>query len=79
MNIGIIGLGVVGTACKNGFESQGHDVLVHDIKLGTNIVDLIDTDIVYVCIPTPISKNGTLSAVPLLLWLCLHGFLILEA
>jgi UDPglucose 6-dehydrogenase len=59
MNIGIIGLGVVGTACKNGFASQGHDVLVHDIKLGTNIVDIIGTDIVYVCIPTPISKNGT--------------------
>ena len=26
MNIGIIGLGVVGTACKNGFEKVGHTV-----------------------------------------------------
>lgn len=59
MNIGIIGLGIVGTACQKGFESQGHNVLAHDIKLGTDLVDLLETDIVYVCIPTPISQDGT--------------------
>ena len=32
MKIGIIGLGVVGSANKYGFEKVGHEVLVHDIK-----------------------------------------------
>ena len=36
MRIGVIGLGVVGSAIKTGFEELGHDVLCHDIKLDTN-------------------------------------------
>ena len=50
MNIGIIGLGVVGDACRQGFESQGHCVYTHDIKLDTTIDNVLDTEIVYVCV-----------------------------
>ena len=53
MNIGIIGVGVVGSACKVGFEHIGHTVKVHDIKLHTKIDDVLDTEICYVSVPTP--------------------------
>tara|TARA_A100001391_G_scaffold199915_1_gene183673 strand:+ start:72 stop:869 length:798 start_codon:yes stop_codon:yes gene_type:complete len=53
MNIGIIGVGVVGSACKVGFEHIGHTVKVHDIKLHTKINDVLDTEICYISVPTP--------------------------
>ena len=59
MKIGIIGLGAVGGACKKGFDLLGHDVKVHDPKLKTSITDVLDTDIVYVCVPTPQNKDGS--------------------
>ena len=58
MNIGIIGLGVVGSACKKGFELQGHTVLVHVTKLNTSIDTILPTEIVYICVPTPSLENG---------------------
>jgi UDPglucose 6-dehydrogenase len=66
MNIGIIGLGVVGSACQAGFESQGNRVFVHDTKLNTNISDVLLTEIIYVCIPTPTLPNGKCNLAPLL-------------
>jgi len=59
MNIGIIGLGVVGGACKGGFEKLGHVIYVHDIKHGTSISIIIDTDLVFLCVPTPSSQDGS--------------------
>jgi UDPglucose 6-dehydrogenase len=59
MNIGIIGLGVVGNACKQGFELQGHSVYAHDIKLNTTIDAVLDTEIVYVCVSTPSNSDGS--------------------
>lgn len=59
MKIGIIGLGVVGSANKYGFEKVGHEVLVHDIKLKTNINNIKDSKIVFLCVPTPSNKNGS--------------------
>ena len=59
MKIGIIGVGVVGTAIKKGFEDLGHSVSVHDIKLNTSIKDVIDTEIVYLCLPTNSNENGS--------------------
>lgn len=58
MKIGIIGLGVVGSACKFGFELIGHNVLVHDKKLQTKIENVLDTEIVFVCVPTPSKDDG---------------------
>ena len=58
MKIGIIGLGVVGEACKNGFEKNGYKVLVHDIKLKTKINNILKTDVCFISVPTPSSENG---------------------
>ena len=59
MEIGIIGLGIIGSACKYGFEKLGHNVRVHDIKLNTKIEDVLDTEIVYICVPTPSKEDGS--------------------
>ena len=53
MRIGIVGLGVVGSACKFGFELIGHTVSYHDTKDGTSINDIKETDICFICVPTP--------------------------
>ena len=59
MKIGIVGLGVVGSACRHGFELVGHTVNVHDIAMNTSLNDLLDTDIIYVCVPTPSNEDGS--------------------
>lgn len=58
MKVGIVGLGVVGNALREGFEQLGHDVLSHDIKFNTRILDLIESEIIYICVPTPSKENG---------------------
>lgn len=58
MKIGIIGAGVVGNALKHGFEQLGHETYIHDIKLPTAINDVLDTDIVFICVPSPSSVDG---------------------
>jgi len=58
MKVGIIGLGCVGGAAKYGFEKLGHEVKVHDIAMDTSLSDVLDTRIVYVCVPTPMAENG---------------------
>lgn len=59
MQIGIIGLGVVGSACKAGFERCGYNVVTHDIKLDTTLSELMDTEIVYICVPTPSADDNS--------------------
>jgi nucleotide sugar dehydrogenase len=59
MKIGIIGLGVIGAACKYGFEKLGHTIITHDIKFNTSINSVLDTDICYICVPTPSDENGS--------------------
>jgi UDPglucose 6-dehydrogenase len=59
MNIGIIGVGVVGSAVKFGFERLGHDVSAHDIALGTSIEDVLETEVCYICVPTPSDDDGS--------------------
>jgi len=58
MKIGIIGLGVVGKTIQYCFERLGHEVISHDLLLNTNIVDVLDTEICYVCVPTPSNDGG---------------------
>jgi UDPglucose 6-dehydrogenase len=49
--IGIIGYGVIGkTTHQVLFPTE--DVKIHDIDLDTNILDLLDSEMVFVCIPT---------------------------
>jgi UDPglucose 6-dehydrogenase len=59
MKVGIVGLGAVGTANKDGFEYLGHDVIGHDIKLNTKIQDVLDTEIIFLCVPTPQADDGS--------------------
>lgn len=59
MDIGILGLGVIGSACKYGFEKLGHNVVAHDPKLGTKIEDVLGSEIVYICVPTPSRADGS--------------------
>lgn len=58
MKIGIVGLGVVGNANKVGFEEVGHDVAIHDLILNTKIDDVLQTEIVFLCVPTPSTADG---------------------
>jgi UDPglucose 6-dehydrogenase len=58
MNIGIVGLGIVGSAIKHGFERLGHHVRTHDIKDDTKLSDVVESDVVYLCVPTPGSTDG---------------------
>ncbi len=58
MKIGIVGLGIVGSAVKYGFEKLGHSVVGHDIKNGTDLEDVLDAEIVYLCLPTPQGDDG---------------------
>jgi len=58
MNLGIVGIGAVGTANLKGFEYLSHTVKTHDIKLKTTIHDVADCEIVFVCVPTPSTKEG---------------------
>ena len=59
MKIGVIGRGFVGGAITNGFENQGHEVLVHDTKLNTKIENVLEARLLYVCVPTPSSEDGS--------------------
>jgi GDP-mannose 6-dehydrogenase len=58
MEIGLIGLGVVGKACRAGFERCGYTVTVHDVALDTHIDELLHTEITYICVPTPSNSTG---------------------
>lgn len=59
MKIGIVGIGAVGNAIKEGFTFLNHEVSVHDIKLDTELSDVINTEIIYICVPTPVSEDGS--------------------
>ena len=59
IKIGIIGLGIVGSTCKYGFEKLGHEVFCHDIKLKTQINDVLNTDVVFICVPSPSNSDGS--------------------
>ncbi len=58
MNIGIVGVGIVGSAVMLGFEKLGHHVKAHDIKFETKLDDLLDSEVIYLCVPTPRSESG---------------------
>lgn len=60
MNIGIIGLGVVGSAVKDGLASIGHHVKGFDLKFPeTSIDDVLGTELCFLSVPTPCAEDGT--------------------
>tara|TARA_R110000744_G_scaffold40688_4_gene92314 strand:+ start:1029 stop:1826 length:798 start_codon:yes stop_codon:yes gene_type:complete len=58
MKIGIVGIGVVGEAVKYGFEKIGHQLACHDIRLNTSLKDVLNTEICFLCLPTPSGADG---------------------
>ena len=58
MDIGILGLGVVGGAIKEGFEKLGHNVSYHDIAHNTKLEDVLGAEVCYICVPTPSKGDG---------------------
>ena len=60
MKIGIIGKGVVGNAVFWGLQAVGHDVSYYDKKEEqSTICDVLDTEIVFICVPTNSNPDGT--------------------
>ena len=57
MKIGIVGMGVVGSANSAGFSLLEHEVITHDIKYDTVLEDVYEAEVVFLCLPTP-DKNG---------------------
>tara|TARA_R110002124_G_scaffold116400_9_gene272876 strand:+ start:16802 stop:17599 length:798 start_codon:yes stop_codon:yes gene_type:complete len=59
MKLGILGLGVVGSAVYNGFLELGHTLKFYDpIMSESDFEDVLDTEICFVCVPTPPDNQG---------------------
>ena len=58
MKLGIVGLGIVGKANAKGFKLKKHKVFLHDISINSKIENLQNTEISFICVPTPSRKNG---------------------
>ena len=62
MNIGIIGLGYVGSAVKEYFEDKV-DIFTYDINSNCSEKDIKSiydkSEIIFICVPTPMNKNGS--------------------
>ena len=63
--IGVIGKGYVGSALVQGFERKGiENIRVFDpiVLPDSNITDVIECDIVFICVPTPMRRDGSIDA-----------------
>lgn len=63
IKIGIMGVGMVGSALKNYFEKKGkklgEDLFLYDPAKGFDSVEELNkADIIFVCVPTPYLKDG---------------------
>lgn len=58
--IGVLGKGVVGTAVHDGLKYLGHQVSFYDPKYKeSKIDDILHTDVVFICVPTNQSTDGS--------------------
>jgi UDPglucose 6-dehydrogenase len=63
MDIGIVGLGVVGKAVKAYHDSRGDEVWTYDIATdGAEALEALDNnaDVVFICVGTPLGDDGKL-------------------
>ena len=61
-NVGIIGLGYVGSACKQVFSkhSKIHTYDIREKSTCHSIEDLVSkSDIIFICVPTPMNTDGS--------------------
>lgn len=62
MKVGVIGLGSVGSAVRNGFESKGLTVKTYDkFKESDGFEDVAVCDFIFICVPTPSKADGSIS------------------
>jgi UDPglucose 6-dehydrogenase len=60
MKVGIIGVGMVGSAVRHGLTRVGHDVSVFDVKMPeTSLKNVLDTEVTFISVPTPSRPDGT--------------------
>lgn len=59
MKIGIIGIGIVGGAVKYGMEKLGHTVSFYDPAYNSKWESILDTDLIFICVPTPSNQDGS--------------------
>ena len=57
MNIGIIGMGVVGSVLFKAFKRSKNKCLGIDLKNQNQKLDLLKQDIIYICLPTNSKRN----------------------
>lgn len=58
LKIGIIGVGMVGGAVRNYFESKGIKPFLYDNGKGFGSIDEVNQgDIIFICVPTPFDKE----------------------
>lgn len=61
----IVGHGFVGKAVDYGFTNPQVEKIIIDPKYGTDLSDLsnlIETDAIFVCLPTPMDKDGSIDS-----------------
>ena len=59
MKIGLLGRGTVGKAVYEGLEYLGHKMSFFDPAYeGSKLEDVLDTDCVFICVPTDQASNG---------------------
>lgn len=59
MNIGVVGLGVIGTAVRDGLAGIGHNLLTHDTKVpGSTLAAVLPSELCFICVPTPQGEGG---------------------
>ena len=57
--IGILGMGVVGSAVNIGLSQLGHLMSFYDPKIaGSQFSDILDTEVCFLCVPTPSCQNS---------------------
>lgn len=59
MIIGIVGLGAVGSANLKGFQHLGHEVRTHDILHSSSLEDVLESEVVFICVPSPSLPDGS--------------------
>lgn len=59
MKIGVIGLGVVGSAVAHGLERIGNDVYGYDLKMPETSIDgVLSSEVCFICVPTKTDDAG---------------------
>jgi UDPglucose 6-dehydrogenase len=61
MKLGIIGLGFVGSSVKNAYDIANIETVCSDPVKGFNATydDLVATDAIFICVPSPQAENGS--------------------